>query len=344
MSNIQTGAERMPHDLSHLGFLAGQIGRLITISTTPVIAGDSFEMDVVGGLRLSPLRHGLASDYTVDIFTFYVPHRHVYGEQWIKFMKDGVNANPLPTVNIFFSSRRRHTRFKCDWSSDVCSYDLPSPEVVLNALLPWYVEDPALHIPRQHGIQHDLGRRLEFVDWHRYRRQLRGLLDLQRQQPPDDRLLGQHGDEPCVDDVNLVHAAVVSRPGEGIEQRRGDLAGVPLRRDLGETAPLACHLPLAEPVPADALAPGNVGHGLDAAALKQGAQPLRLAQHAGVEAAAEATVAGQDQDRRTGRVGRLAGQRVVDLRRTAHHGLDGLGELACVGPSVAEALLGPDNP
>src|SRR5436189_1888578 len=33
MSNIQTGAERMPHDLSHLGFLAGQIGRLITIST-----------------------------------------------------------------------------------------------------------------------------------------------------------------------------------------------------------------------------------------------------------------------------------------------------------------------
>src|SRR5260370_39645739 len=70
MSNIQTGAERMPHDLSHLGFLAGQIGRLITISTTPVIAGDSFEMDAVGALRLSPLRRGLAIDSTVDIFTF----------------------------------------------------------------------------------------------------------------------------------------------------------------------------------------------------------------------------------------------------------------------------------
>src|SRR5713226_6461646 len=99
MSNIQTGAERMPHALSHLGFLAGQIGRLITISTTPVIAGDSFEMDAVGALRLSPLRRGLAIVSTVDIFTFYVPHRHVYGEQWIKFMKDGVNATPLPTVN-----------------------------------------------------------------------------------------------------------------------------------------------------------------------------------------------------------------------------------------------------
>src|SRR5690349_23190443 len=53
MSNIQTGAERMPHDLSHLGFLAGQIGRLITISTTPVIAGDSFEMDARSEERFS---------------------------------------------------------------------------------------------------------------------------------------------------------------------------------------------------------------------------------------------------------------------------------------------------
>src|SRR2546428_11707387 len=99
MSNIQTGAERMPHALYDPGFLAGQVGRLISISTTPVIAGDSFEVDAVGALRLSPLRRGLAIDSTVDIFTFYVPHRHVYGEQGIKFMNDGVNATPLPTVN-----------------------------------------------------------------------------------------------------------------------------------------------------------------------------------------------------------------------------------------------------
>src|SRR5439155_13791456 len=82
-----------------LGIPAEPLFRSITISTTPVIAGDSFEMDAVGALRLSPLRRGLAIDSTVDIFTFYVPHRHVYGEQWIKFMKDGVNATPLPTVN-----------------------------------------------------------------------------------------------------------------------------------------------------------------------------------------------------------------------------------------------------
>src|SRR5260370_2681363 len=30
-------------------------------------------------------------------------------------------------IVFLFSSRRRHTRFKCDWSSDVCSSDLKSP-------------------------------------------------------------------------------------------------------------------------------------------------------------------------------------------------------------------------
>src|SRR2546430_11694868 len=30
-------------------------------------------------------------------------------------------------VVFFFSSRRRHTRFDCDWSSDVCSSDLETP-------------------------------------------------------------------------------------------------------------------------------------------------------------------------------------------------------------------------
>src|SRR6266481_10134223 len=28
---------------------------------------------------------------------------------------------------FFFSSRRRHTSWNCDWSSDVCSSDLPWP-------------------------------------------------------------------------------------------------------------------------------------------------------------------------------------------------------------------------
>src|SRR5262245_65588035 len=99
MSNIQTGAERMPHDLSHLGFLAGQIGRLITISTTPVIAGDSFEMDAVRALRLSPFRRGLAIDSTADIFTFYLPHRHDYVDQSLKIPPNDLTPTPPPPTN-----------------------------------------------------------------------------------------------------------------------------------------------------------------------------------------------------------------------------------------------------
>src|SRR6266480_5981924 len=35
-------------------------------------------------------------------------------------------------VFFFFSSRRRHTRLTCDWSSDVCSSDLPAGRLGLS--------------------------------------------------------------------------------------------------------------------------------------------------------------------------------------------------------------------
>src|SRR5438309_7575534 len=37
-------------------------------------------------------------------------------------------------VFFFFSSRRRHTRWNCDWSSDVCSSDLAKPQEGLMAI------------------------------------------------------------------------------------------------------------------------------------------------------------------------------------------------------------------
>src|SRR5207249_9737332 len=36
----------------------------------------------------------------------------------------GCGPSPCPRAPFFFSSRRRHTRSKRDWSSDVCSSDL----------------------------------------------------------------------------------------------------------------------------------------------------------------------------------------------------------------------------
>src|SRR5256886_4409724 len=37
---------------------------------------------------------------------------------------DQMNSEARVLRVFFFSSRRRHTRFDCDWSSDVCSSDL----------------------------------------------------------------------------------------------------------------------------------------------------------------------------------------------------------------------------
>src|SRR3712207_7557144 len=45
-------------------------------------------------------------------------------------MRDGRGSQPRTTdvvYDFFFSSRRRHTRYWRDWSSDVCSSDLAAP-------------------------------------------------------------------------------------------------------------------------------------------------------------------------------------------------------------------------
>src|SRR5207237_7739647 len=50
-----------------------------------------------------------------------------------------------PALFFFFSSRRRHTRFKCDWSSDVCSSDLAEIAERHGLLcLPGWTEDEVL--------------------------------------------------------------------------------------------------------------------------------------------------------------------------------------------------------
>src|SRR5256886_7908151 len=45
--------------------------------------------------------------------------------------EEGLQDLGVTGVQFFFSSRRRHTRFDCDWSSDVCSSDLIAVERLL---------------------------------------------------------------------------------------------------------------------------------------------------------------------------------------------------------------------
>src|SRR2546427_3938900 len=71
-------------------------------------------------------------------------------------------------ISFFFSSRRRHTRFDCDWSSDVCSSDLLPRRVVITGM----------------GMISPLGRGTELA-WRRLLSGASGLSDLPEDLAPD---------------------------------------------------------------------------------------------------------------------------------------------------------------
>src|SRR2546430_3295723 len=52
---------------------------------------------------------------TLDVVSLSVP---------AGLLKIARSGRTILVSGFFFSSRRRHTRFDCDWSSDVCSSDL----------------------------------------------------------------------------------------------------------------------------------------------------------------------------------------------------------------------------
>jgi len=83
--------QRNTYDLSHFSMNVGAIGALQTLASIPVVAGDSIELNLEAVFRLSPLRRPLYLDAMVDLFAFYVPHRHVYGSDWLTFIKAGVD-------------------------------------------------------------------------------------------------------------------------------------------------------------------------------------------------------------------------------------------------------------
>lgn len=115
MSNVQTSAERTLHDMSHLVYTCGAIGRLKVFSFENLNAGDSLEMNVVGSMSLSPLKRGLALDSCFELFTFYVPYRHAYDvpagvTTWVDFMKYGI-SNPSSILPVANYSGDYNTRF-----------------------------------------------------------------------------------------------------------------------------------------------------------------------------------------------------------------------------------------
>src|SRR5215475_16131240 len=64
---------------------------------------------------------------------------------------------------FFFSSRRRHTRFSRDWSSDVCSSDLAQMDVLplerdAHGARPRHVEEPLRHVLEARSEERRVGK------------------------------------------------------------------------------------------------------------------------------------------------------------------------------------------
>src|SRR2546427_3104672 len=72
---------------------------------------------------------------------------------------------------FFFSSRRRHTRFDCDWSSDVCSSDLGYKELIdtLEAMLVECTGYDAVSLQPNSGAQGEYAGLLAIRAYHRSR-------------------------------------------------------------------------------------------------------------------------------------------------------------------------------
>ena len=93
--------DRTTYDKSHFSFRVGDIGRIKPVTIIPVVAGESVEVDLQGVFRLSPLRRNMTVDCMVDLFAFYRPYRHTYGDVWTDFIKDGVDESvTFPTYTL----------------------------------------------------------------------------------------------------------------------------------------------------------------------------------------------------------------------------------------------------
>src|SRR6516225_1043311 len=74
-------------------------------------------MELIAQIALGVIIDGLTiALFVTGFFVWYIRKR--YERLSVGFFVAG----------FFFSSRRRHTSWNCDWSSDVCSSDLDQPD------------------------------------------------------------------------------------------------------------------------------------------------------------------------------------------------------------------------
>jgi len=91
--------QRWPYDLNFHSHICGNIGGLQTIGIIPTLPGDSFDITARMQFKLSPMVRSLSQDAIIDMYAFWVPHRHIYAD-WATWLKAGYDeATTLGTLS-----------------------------------------------------------------------------------------------------------------------------------------------------------------------------------------------------------------------------------------------------
>lgn len=94
--------KRAKHSLSNYKLLSCDLGELVPIGITEVLAGDSIQQSTNALVRAAPLLAPVMHPVNISISHWFVPHRLVW-EDWESFItggSDGMDASVHPTISI----------------------------------------------------------------------------------------------------------------------------------------------------------------------------------------------------------------------------------------------------
>lgn len=94
--------KRAKHSLSNYKLLSCDLGELVPIGLTEVLAGDSIQQSTNALIRAAPLLSPVMHPVVVSISHWFIPHRLVW-DDWEAFITggpDGMDASVFPTITI----------------------------------------------------------------------------------------------------------------------------------------------------------------------------------------------------------------------------------------------------
>src|SRR5260221_5842037 len=181
----------------------------------------------------------------MDTYTLSQSHFNLEDSRHGRFMY----LNMKRLMFFFFSSRRRHTRSLCDWSSDVCSSDLVEGRAH-DAERVGPGDGDALLAPPAHLVEADSRNRADEREAGSDREEQRQHLiahDQPRQEQADNRI-----DDAEEDDIGPRYAEIVETPRKDIAEIGDDDAAdrqrrMPIRRSAAYGATCPDHGNTGEP-------------------------------------------------------------------------------------------------